>query len=110
MQTELYSDGIGEITITGSIVRVDLMSLSPTERDANNNPKSVIRQRVIFTVEGFANSVDLMQKALRSLVDAGVVKRTHPPGAPTEVQDADAGPYRDNGSGAQRGKISPNFR
>ena len=86
MQPELYSDGVGEITITGSIVRIDLISLSATERDADNNPKSVVRQRIILTVESFANSVDLMQKALQSLVDAGVVKRTPmtpaPGGAP----------------------------
>ena len=78
MHTELYSDGIGEITVSGTIVRVDLVSLSPTERDANNNPKKVFRQRLIFSVEAFANSVDLMQQALQGLVDAGAVKRNEP--------------------------------
>lgn len=78
MHTELYSDGLGEITVSGTIVRVDLVSLSPTERDANNNPKKVFRQRLIFSVEAFANSVDVMQKALQGLVDAGVVKRNEP--------------------------------
>jgi hypothetical protein len=43
----------------------DLVSLSPTERDANDKPKSAFRQRIIFPVEGFANSVDVMQKALQ---------------------------------------------
>jgi hypothetical protein len=65
MQTGLYSDGIGEITINGSIARVDLVSLSATERDANNNPKSVLRQRIIFSVEVFANSVEIIQQAFR---------------------------------------------
>ena len=37
MSTELYADGIGEITVTGTIVRIDLMSLSATERDSDNN-------------------------------------------------------------------------
>ena len=62
----------------GSIVRVDLVSLSPTERDANNAPKRVLRQRLIFSVEAFANSVDVMQNALQGLVDAGVVRRNQP--------------------------------
>jgi hypothetical protein len=75
MHAELYSDGIGEITVSGTIVRVDLVSLSPTEHDANNKPKPVFRQRLIFSVEGFANSVEVMQKALQGLVDAGAVKR-----------------------------------
>jgi hypothetical protein len=78
MIPELYSDGVGEVTVGGSIVRVDFVSLSPTERDENNNPKLVLRQRLIFSVEGFANSVDVMQKALQGLVDAGVVRRNQP--------------------------------
>ena len=78
MHDELYTDGVGEVTVSGTVVRVDLVSLSPTERDANNAPKSVFRQRLIFSLEGFANSVELMQKALQGLVDAGAVTRTRP--------------------------------
>lgn len=76
MHDELYTDGVGEITVSGTVVRVDLVSLSPTERDANNAPRSVFRQRLIFSLEGFANSVELMQKALQGLVEAGAVTRT----------------------------------
>jgi hypothetical protein len=57
------------------VVRVDLVSLSPTERDANNNPKATLRQRLIFSVEGLANSVEVAQKALQGMVDAGVIQR-----------------------------------
>ena len=76
MHDELYTDGVGEITVSGTVVRVDLVSLSPTERDANGTPKSVFRQRLIFSLEGFANSLELMQKALQGLVEAGAVTRT----------------------------------
>jgi hypothetical protein len=76
MHAEVYTDGVDEITVGGSIVRVDLVSLSPTERDANNVPKKVFRQRLIFSIEAFANSVEVMQNALQGLVEAGVVKRT----------------------------------
>src|SRR4051794_15233791 len=75
MHVELYTDGVDEITVVGSIVRVDLVSLSPTERDASNAPKRVFCQRLIFSVESFANSVEVMQNALQGLVDAGVVQR-----------------------------------
>ncbi len=78
MHDEFFTDGVGEITVSGTVVRVDLVSLSPTERDANNAPKSVFRQRLIFSIEGFANSVELMQKALQGLVEAGAVTRTQP--------------------------------
>src|SRR5215217_6639807 len=75
MHSEVYTDGVDEITVGGSIVRVDLVSLSPTDRDANNMPKKVFRQRLIFSIEAFANSVEVMQNALQGLVDAGVVQR-----------------------------------
>lgn len=78
MHDEVYTDGIDEIMISGTIVRVDLISLSPTERDANNVPKKVFRQRLIFSAEAFANSVEVMQNALQGLVDAGVVQRGAP--------------------------------
>ena len=78
MHAEVYTDGIDEITVGGSIVRVDLVSLSPTERDANNAPKKIFSQRLIFSIEGFANSVEVMQNALQGLVDAGIVKRNQP--------------------------------
>lgn len=95
MHPELFTDGIGEITVSGSIVRVDLTSLSPTERNPDNTPRAVLRQRVIFSIEGFANSVDVMQKALQGLVDAGVVRRTEAAQAVTAER---------------RGQTSPNFR
>jgi hypothetical protein len=90
MQAEVYTDGVDEITVSGSIVRVDLVSLSPTERDANNVPKKVFRQRLIFSIEAFANSVELMQNALQGLVDAGVVTR-QPARAPGDAPGAAAG-------------------
>src|SRR4051794_31243943 len=75
MQNEIFADGVGEITVTGSIVRLDLMSLSATERDEKNNPRPVLRQRVIMPIDAFANAVDLMQSALSGLVQAGAVRR-----------------------------------
>ncbi|MBD0415490.1 hypothetical protein [Oryzicola mucosus] len=91
MANELYADGIGEITITGSIVRIDFMSLSETERDDKNNPKPTFRQRVIMPVDAFANSMDLMQKALDGLVEAGAVRRTAEPARRPAVEAVQQG-------------------
>jgi hypothetical protein len=41
-----------------------LESQSPTECDANNNPKSAFRQRVIFSLNGFTKSLEVMQKVM----------------------------------------------
>jgi hypothetical protein len=96
MREELYADGIGEITVTGSIVRIDFVSLSATQKDASNNPQAVVRQRIIMPGDAFANAVNLMQQALNGLADAGLVQRATSP-AP--------GP----GAAAPNGNASPNF-
>lgn len=97
MNNELYADGIGEITVTGTIVRIDLMSLSATEKDEKGQPKPVFRQRIIMPVDAFANAVDLMQKALNGLVDAGAVRRISPEAAQSANREA------------QAHNLSPNF-
>ncbi|KQZ93239.1 hypothetical protein ASD64_19100 [Mesorhizobium sp. Root157] len=97
MHQELYADGIGEVTVSGTIVRIDLVSLSPTERDQSNSPKPAFRQRVIMPVESFANSVELMQKVLQGLIEAGAIKRTPVPTA-QEGEKHGRGDVRLNGS------------
>ena len=108
MHAELYTDGVEEITIGGSIVRVDLVSLSPTERDANNAPKKVFRQRLIFSVESFANSVEVMQNALQGLVDAGAVRRNPPRASAEQVQTTST--EREPPNSPRSPNVSSNFR
>jgi hypothetical protein len=112
MHAEIYTDGVDEITVGGSVVRVDLFSLSPTERDADNAPKRVFCQRLIFSVESFANSVDVMQNALQGLVDAGVVRRNQPRAATEATRvhpSGERGPP--NPTNPQRSpNVSSNFR
>jgi hypothetical protein len=112
MHSELYTDGIEEITVGGAIVRVDLVSLSPTERDANNAPKKVFRQRLIFPVEAFANSVEVMQNALQGLVDAGVVKRNQPraPADPAAMSSIGERTTTINPDTPRSPNVSTNFR
>ncbi|MCK1348722.1 MULTISPECIES: hypothetical protein [unclassified Bradyrhizobium] len=111
MHAEIYTDGVDEITVGGSIVRVDLVSLSPTERDANNAPKKVFRQRLIFSVESFANSVEVMQNALQGLVDAGAVRRNQPR-QPTAMPHTGSSPERDMSdlNSPRSPNVSTNFR
>ncbi|MBP0114534.1 MULTISPECIES: hypothetical protein [Bradyrhizobium] len=111
MHAEIYTDGVDEITVGGSIVRVDLVSLSPTERDDNNAPKKVFRQRLIFSVEAFANSVEVMQNALQGLVDAGAIRRARS-GSTTEPSHVVSSLERDRPApnAARPPNVSTNFR
>jgi hypothetical protein len=108
MRDELYADGIGEITVTGSIVRIDMVSLSATERDEKNTPRPELRQRIIMPLDGFANAVDLMQKALAGLVEAGAVRRIGDSANGGEV-DAKAPPAATAATATSGPNASPNF-
>jgi hypothetical protein len=79
MLEEIYADGVSEITVTGHVVRIDFVSLSPTERDANNKPKAVFRQRIVMPTDAFANSAELMKNVLRGLIESGAVKMQQAP-------------------------------
>jgi hypothetical protein len=103
MQSEIYADAIGEITVTGAIVRIDLVSLSATQKDTANQPVPEFRQRVVMSIEGFANSYEVLQKAMNGLIEAGAIRRT----TPEETAIAVAAPPKANGSAKSGG--SPNF-
>ena len=99
MSQELFADRIGEITITGAVVRVDLMTYSVTERDANNQPKLEFRQRIVMPVDGFLQSFGLMSQVMQQLEKRGAIRRT-----PTVEKPGEPAPKPAGGSG------SPNFK
>ena len=101
MNTEIYADSISEITLTGSVLRIDFVTMSATKRDANNNPEKEFRQRIIMPIEGYTGSFDLLKRVFDSLAKSGVPNYHHPlpsAGPPTETT---AAPSRNS---------SPNFK
>jgi hypothetical protein len=75
MHNEIFIDGISEITVTGPTIRIDAFTASPSEKDADGNPKRVFRQRIIMTLEAFMNTRDLIERVARELIEGGVVRR-----------------------------------
>ena len=80
MENELFADSIGGITVTGSVVRIDLMTLSQTEKDEKNQPIPALRQRLIMPVEGFVQSFGLMAQVMQQFEKSGLIKKTAPKG------------------------------
>jgi hypothetical protein len=80
MVKDVFCDGIGAISMTEGMVRIDLISLQPNAVDPNK-PTPEIRQRVVLTPQAFLQSVAAMQSLLQRMEEAGVVRRT-PAGAP----------------------------
>lgn len=75
MSDEIFVDGIGEITVTGSVVRVDLMTMAVNDRDDEGRLKPQFKQRVIFPIEGFAHATEAMLHMRNQLEERGVLTR-----------------------------------
>lgn len=99
MDHEVFADGIGEITVTGSTVRIDLVSLSPTDRDDAGQPRPVFRQRIVMPIEGLANAADLIRRVVDDLVEARAIQRAPVQSAAAPLQSEPA----------PRRAASPNF-
>ncbi|HEY0106459.1 MAG TPA: hypothetical protein VGB91_10275 [Rhizomicrobium sp.] len=67
MDDQIFADGIGAITIIGTTLRIDFVTLSPTERDASGQPKAMFRQRIIMSVEGFLRTGGKLQEAMQAV-------------------------------------------
>lgn len=79
MSKELYPEGIGEVAITGSMVRLDLLTLLLEERDEKGQPKLVLRQRVMIPIEGLIGSYAVLTQAMQEMEKRGVVRKLDAP-------------------------------
>lgn len=73
-EREFFADGIGEITLSGGMVRMDLVTLKGSQNDPENKPKLEFSQRVIMPPDGFLRSFSAMENLVKQLIDAGLVK------------------------------------
>ncbi|SEH33620.1 hypothetical protein [Magnetospirillum fulvum] len=75
MTAEVFADGVGRVDFSGGIVRIELVSLEPTEEGQG---RLEVRQRVVMPVDGFLKSLTTMGDLVNKLVDAGVLRRNDP--------------------------------
>jgi hypothetical protein len=71
---EIFADGVGEIVLSGGMVRLDLVVLTGSQRESGDKPRMEVRQRVVMPPDGFLRSFSAMEDLVRQLVEAGLVK------------------------------------
>ena len=69
-----FADGIGEITLAGGMVRMDLVTMTGRAEDPNQQPKLSVSGRVVMPPDGFLRSFSAMENLVKQLIDAGLVK------------------------------------
>ena len=67
MGDQIFSDGLGQVTVIGGMVRLDFVAYSPTEKDAKGQYQPVFCQRVIMSADGFLRSAEKIQEAAQTL-------------------------------------------
>lgn len=96
MEQQVFSDGLGSISVIGGTVRLDFVVFSPTERDANGQPQPVFCQRVIMGADTFLRAADKMNEAAQAVskrvASARPMTESAPQVAPTPRDEAAAPP------------------
>jgi hypothetical protein len=75
MEQEIFADGIGGIVYEGGVMRIDLMSIVPGQRDKDNKPQMAFRQRIVMPVEGFFRSYATFQEIMGKMEQSGLIAR-----------------------------------
>ena len=70
---EIFVDGIGQIHFAGGMLRMDLVTLQPTEEGKAPVPEQKVR--LIMPPQGFLAPIIAMQQLIDKLVDAGILKK-----------------------------------
>ncbi|MBR0458694.1 MAG: hypothetical protein IJJ26_05625 [Victivallales bacterium] len=70
---EIFVDGIGQIHFAGGMLRMDLVTLQPTEEGKAPVPEQKVR--LIMPPQGFLATFNAMQQLIDKLVDAGILKK-----------------------------------
>ena len=81
MIPETYADGIGRIGFSEGMVRIELISIVPSEREGGE-AKTEVRHRLVMTPHGFLRALQAQHSLLQKLEQAGLVKRQDSPGTP----------------------------
>jgi hypothetical protein len=67
MEQQIFSDGVGQVTVIGGTVRLDLVTYSATEKDAKGQPAAVFCQRVVMSLDGFMQSAVKIQETAQAV-------------------------------------------
>jgi hypothetical protein len=105
MEPQLFTDGIGRITVIGGVVRLDMVTYSPNETDANGRPRQVFTQRIVMGTDAFLRSSEKVVEIVQQLTKAMTpqAKPAHTP-APQPARAQPAAPAPTPTPAAPRGE------
>ena len=81
---QTFIDGVGDIRLHEGIVRMDLLALSPTKRDKENNPVPEFVDQMVMSPHAFLRIVSALGATVKQMQDKGLLgSADEPPAAAT---------------------------
>jgi len=112
MGHETFADGIGRIAIIDGIVRLDLISYSPTEHGPDGKPRQVFTHRVVMGMDQFLYASEKIAKTAEMIRQANPQQPAQPAkpqqAAPAQAVPAQAAPVPR--AGPTPPPVAPQFR
>lgn len=72
---ETFVDGLSSIGFVGGLVRCELATVDPVEKDNDGNPKLNPYQRLVISPQGFLQLFSMFQNLAGKMEEAGVLSR-----------------------------------
>ncbi len=72
---ETFVDGISSIGFIGGMVRCELATAHPVDKDEQGNPSLIPYQRLIISPQGFLQMFNMLQNLADKMEEAGVLSR-----------------------------------
>jgi hypothetical protein len=93
MEHQIFCDGIGRISVIGGVVRLDLFTYSPSETDANGQPRPVLSHRIVMGMDGFIRSSEKVVEAVQQ-INRAAPRPDAPPQRPPQTQPSPPPPQQ----------------
>lgn len=77
-ENQIYCDGVMNISLVGGMVRLDLFTLSPTEKDKKGAPTPTFSRQIVMPPDGFMQAFNGMSRLIQQLKDKGMVREVKP--------------------------------
>jgi hypothetical protein len=82
MDEQIFTDGVGRISVIGGIVRLDLVTYSPKETDAGGQPRPVFTQRLVMGTDAFLRSSEKILEIVQQITARNAARPTASQAAP----------------------------
>ena len=100
MQQQIFTDGIGKISVIGGVVRLDFVVYSPTDADANGRPRQMFTHQVLMGVDAFMRASIQCAESAKQLAALPQAKPAPTAPAPTPPPPAAPEPAPDSAAAA----------